>query len=187
MLKFKKTISIIILTGLLISYFSYSAAPTAYATDGGGGYAAAAAGWAKFAKYVLKEFILDLASRLIARSQLSSGLKGISQQIVQSGRTGRSPAFIQNWRNFITDAEYRGEDVFRSILANTANCPHIRNDILSLFGVKATTPITQNIRVGNLDSYQVRGKCSLPAGWSIQNYNRDFAGNGGWDAFVRFV
>ncbi|MBI2064940.1 MAG: hypothetical protein HYT62_02715 [Candidatus Yanofskybacteria bacterium] len=187
MLKFKKTISILIIFGLLISYFSYSSAPVAYATDGGGGYAAAAAGWAHFAKYVLKEFILDLAARLVARLQLTGALNGIAQQVIQSGRTGRAPAFIQNWRNFITDAEYRGEDVFRSILANTQNCPNIKKDLLSLFGASGNTQITQNIRVGNLDSYQVRGKCTLPAGWSIQNYNRDFAGNGGWQALTRLA
>src|SRR3989344_2000476 len=161
------------------------AIPTVDPITGPAAAATAAGVWANFAKYVLKEFILDLAARLVARSQLSSSLKGISEQIINSGRTGRSPAFIQNWRNFITNAEYRGEDVFRSILSNTANCPNIKKDILNLFGVKGTTPITQNIRVGNLDSYQVRGKCTLPAGWSIQNYQRDFAGNGGWDALAR--
>lgn len=184
MLKFKKIISFLVLLGILASSFYLGAAP-AQAMDGGGGWAAAAAGWAKFAKYVLKEFVLDLLARVAARLQLNGALSGIANQVIQSGRTGRTPAFIQNWRKLMTEGEYRGEDVFRAVLANTAQCPYFRNEMVGLFGVRNVPPLVQNTKVGNYDPYTLRARCTMPRAWSIQSYRQSFSGNGGWDALVR--
>lgn len=186
--KYKKIIATLVILAFLVSYFSYLNVPSAQATDGGGGWASAAAGWASYARYMLKEFVIDLAARFIANSQLKGSLKGIAGQVLQSGRTGRTPSFIQNWRNLITDGQYRGEDVFKTILSNTTQCPYFRKELRDTFGVKTTLPLpknTNNLRVNNLDPFTTRGNCTMPQAWSIQNYQRDFSGNGGWDALAR--
>ena len=66
----------------------------------------------------VKEYVLDGIARIIARQLLSVATSGLIKKIQGGGRDG-GPAFVQNCRNFQTDAQYRGENVFRSVLAGT--------------------------------------------------------------------
>src|SRR3989344_5852065 len=70
-----------------------------------------------------KDSIEDVIVRCAA-TQIYGALNTAVATIVRSsGRLG-GPAFVRNWRNFQTDAEYRGENIFRSILSGTTLCPH---------------------------------------------------------------
>src|SRR3989344_1613561 len=172
----KKSASICLLLSTLFLSFSQllipaaQAIPTVDPVAGPATIATAAATWTQVFLTQLKEFGLDLVARLVARRMLSQYLDGIVNQINKSGRTGRQPGFVLNWRNFLTDGQYRGEDVFRAVLSNTELCPYFKNPIRTAFSVVNNKPVTQNTRVNNLDPFTKRGRCTLPKGWTIEDY-----------------
>lgn len=132
-----------------------------------------------------KETVKDAALRCAAREILKFMNDRILSVIRESGRSG-GPAFVRNWRNYQADAQYRGEDIFRSILSTTNLCNHIGDQLRTIYNAPAGgTTVGQSTRVNNLDPYQLRANCSLPDGFSISNFEKDFADNGGWEAFLR--
>lgn len=135
-----------------------------------------------------KETRNDILARCVGREIFNKMSKGIVDNARTAGRNG-GPAFVRNWRNFQTDAQYRGENVFRAVLSNTKLCNDIDKNIKKLFGVTSKTSLPANVqtRAGNFDSYQLRANCTLPSNFSIANYQKDFAGNGGWQAFSRLL
>lgn len=164
---------------IIISLLS-APTPIVMASDFGGS-------WAQAKAYITKEFILDTAARKIARSLLNNLVSGLIDKIQTGGRDG-GPAFVQNWRNFQTDAQYRGENVFRSILASTTVCNYLEKDIKGLFNANQKISATgQNLRVDNFDPFTLRANCTLPSGFSMTNYQQDFSGNGGWDTFNQLL
>ncbi len=181
--KLKKITLLFIIFGLFVSIFSFYNIRSALALDGG-------AGWTYNTMWGTKEFGLDTAARFLARGLLSSTINTMIKKIQTGGRAGRDPSFIQDWRRFLTRAQYRGEDVFRQILGNTELCDYLRGDLRTIFRAN-TNPLTEEqsstIRIGNLDSFRRRGKCTMPPGWRIDNFQRDFSGNGGWDALLRLA
>lgn len=134
-----------------------------------------------------KESIGDVLTRCAAREILSKMSRDITNVARTGGRNG-GPSFVRDWRNFQTDAQYRGERVFRAVLSNTKLCDHFDQDIKGLFGVKKKTPLRdQNTRIGDFDSFQLRAGCTLPSGFKIDEYKKDFGGNGGWEAWSRLL
>ncbi|MDP4001624.1 MAG: hypothetical protein Q8P69_01090 [bacterium] len=135
-----------------------------------------------------KELRGDILSRCTAREIFNAMSKGIIDNARTAGRDG-GVAFVRNWRNFQTDAQYRGENIFRAVLSNTKLCNYIDNNIKSFFGVsgKTSLPANTQTRTGNLDPYQLRANCTMPSNFNIVNYQKDFAGNGGWDAWSRML
>ena len=136
-----------------------------------------------------KEYIMDVLARCLARQILDGSIGGMLNIVRTQGRDG-GKSFVQNWRNFQTSAQYRGESVFRGILANTKVCDFLRKDVDKVFRVKATDKISlqgQNIRIGDLDPFTVRGMCTLPSDFSLEAYANDFSGNGGWGTFLRML
>lgn len=139
--------------------------------------------------YLLKEFGLDGTGRVIAQVAFNVMTDQIISKAQKGGRNGGA-AFIQNWRNYQTEAQYRGEDVFRAIAANTKFCGYLDKDIKSTFRISDKFKISlsgQNIRTGDLDPYTLRARCTLPANFDIAKYQKDFGGNGGWAAFIRML
>lgn len=135
----------------------------------------------------VKEYILDVIARTIARNLLNNAIAGIINTIQTSGRDG-GPAFVQNWRNFQTDAQYRGENVFRSILASTPLCNYVSTGIKKVFGANQVVPLAgQNLRVNNFDPFPLRAACTMPSNFNLTDYQQDFAGNGGWNAWSRML
>lgn len=130
-----------------------------------------------------KERTYDMIARCVAREVLNNTTARMIGAIRTSGRNG-GPAFVRNWRNFKLDAQHRGENIFRSILGSTQLCPYISGNIKSLFNAQASSSFIKT-RVNNLDPYTLRARCTMPIGWNIQNYQADFAGNGGWSALTR--
>lgn len=175
----KKWVLGVIMLAILTSNFINI--PGASATDGGGAYFHAGL-------YLNKEYILDTLSRATARALYQIVISRITEKIKGGGPDG-GPAFVQNWRNFQTNAQYRGEDVFRTILAHTNVCNYLSNDLKKAFRVAEIFKIVelkeQNIRTGDMDPFTLRSKCNLPEGFNLIKYGSDFAGNGGWEAFSR--
>ena len=135
-----------------------------------------------------KEGVLDVVARCAARQLFDRSITGMLNIVRTAGRDG-SAAYVKDWRNFLTSAEYRGEDVFRAILSNTKLCDYIDKDIKGIFGVtkKISLPANFQARTGNFDPYQLRANCTLPSSFSITNYKKDFAANGGWEAWNRLL
>lgn len=143
--------------------------------------------WAQATAFITKEYGLDLLARAIARPLLNSLVSGLITKIQRGGRDG-GPAFVQNWRNFQTDAQYRGENVFRSILASTPLCDYVSTSIKGVFGANQKVPSAgQNLRVNNFDPFALRASCTMPSNFNLQNYQNDFSGNGGWNAWSRML
>ena len=130
----------------------------------------------------------DTIGRCMARGMMNQMTARMIGAVRTSGRTGE-PAFVRDWRRFKLNAQYRGENLFRAMLGSTELCPYFSGDIKTLF--KANNQPNVNTRtmtrVGNLDPFNRRAKCTMPRGWSLQNYQTDFAGNGGWGALNRLA
>lgn len=140
-------------------------------------------------KQTTKERNLDLIARCVARTFLDKEIAGILNIAKKYGPDG-GPLHIRNWRNFQTNAQYRGEAVFRAILTNTQLCDYFNQDLKKLYGVSMGDKVSlkgQNTRIGDLDPFTLQAKCTLPVGFDIKKYQEDFAKNGGWAAFERLL
>lgn len=133
-----------------------------------------------------KEYTQDVETRCAAIEILNYLNININGLVRTSGRNG-GPAFVRNWRNFQTDSQYRGEGIFRAVLSNTKLCNYFNKDIKDLFGATKKTSLSQNTRTGNLDPYALRANCTMPSNFNLANYQNDFAGNGGWNAWSRML
>jgi hypothetical protein len=136
-----------------------------------------------------KEQVKDLIARCFARFMLDSEVLGILNITREQGRDGGT-TFVRNWRNFITNSEYRGEGIFRTILANTQLCDYLETDLWGTFGVTKRDRIplpAQNIRVRNLDPFRLRQQCTMPDNFSLIELQRDFRKGGGWAAVAQMT
>lgn len=127
--------------------------------------------------------------RTLARRMITMLSNSLINKIRGSGRDG-GPAFVRNWRNFITNAQYRGEDVFKVVLASTPVCNYLDKNIKDAFRIDGNQKIPlrgNNIRVGDLDPFNLRAACTLPSNFDMAAYRNDFAGNGGWEAWSRLM
>ncbi|MBI2063827.1 MAG: hypothetical protein HYT65_02445 [Candidatus Yanofskybacteria bacterium] len=143
--------------------------------------------------YVLKEFGLDLVARVIARTFLSTMTNAMSKFIGENGRDGL-PNFVQDWRYFLEDAQYRGEDITRAIIGDAIDissgtvCQYLRGSLGSAFGagkVPGFSPF--NNRVDSLQYYKLRNRCTLPANFNVGLFRNDFSAGGGWAAWDKLI
>jgi len=131
----------------------------------------------------------DVIARCIARQILDNITNNTATIIKTRGRDGGS-AFVTNWTKFLTQAQYRGENIFRAELSTAQLCGYLNDGIKKSFGVdpkKKTSLAGQNTRTDSAQPFSLAAKCTMPAGWTPQKYQQDFAGNGGWDAFSRML
>jgi len=138
--------------------------------------------------YFKKEFILDVIARQVARALFNVAVNRLLEKI-QTGING-APALVQNWRNFQTLAQARGEDVFRVIVANSQLCGYVRSSINDAFRVTARYRVPlrgQTIRVRNMDPYTLVARCSMASGFDPRRFEQDFANNGGWGSFIQLL
>lgn len=135
----------------------------------------------------VKEYVLDPIARLIARILYNNTVSGIIGKIQTSGRDG-GPSFVQNWRNFQANGQYRGENVFRQILASTNICNYMDTGLKGVFNVGNKLPLAGlNLRINNLDPFTLRESCTLPRDFDLAKYKQNFTQNGGWDAWSRLM
>ncbi|OGN23178.1 MAG: hypothetical protein A2918_04055 [Candidatus Yanofskybacteria bacterium RIFCSPLOWO2_01_FULL_42_49] len=134
-----------------------------------------------------KEGAQDIIARCSAREILSAMGQNITNVARTGGRDG-GPAWVRNWRNFQLDAQYRGEGIFRGVLASTNLCNYFGSDLKNLFGANQRIDLTKiRTRINDFDSFQVKAGCTLPSGFDIEKYKQDFSGNGGWEAWSRLL
>ncbi len=137
--------------------------------------------------YTEKEVRQTIIARCLAR-QIMIAMNKNALEVMRTGGRDGGATFIRNWNNFQTNAQYRGENIFRAELSTTKLCDYLSDDIKKSYGVdpKKKTPITgQNTRTDSLLPFSLQANCTLPQGFTIDKYNQDFAGNGGWEAFAR--
>ncbi|KKR02607.1 MAG: hypothetical protein UT29_C0001G0087 [Candidatus Yanofskybacteria bacterium GW2011_GWA1_39_13] len=137
-------------------------------------------------RLLAKETSGDIATRCASMEVLNFMNTSINDLARNSGRNGGA-SWIRNWRNFQTDSQYRGEGIFRAMLSNTKLCDYFSGDLKGLFGATTPTAAPRNTRTGNLDPYALRANCTMPSGFNLTNYQNDFSGNGGWNAFSRML
>lgn len=151
--------------------------------------------------FIAKEFTLDLVARALAHGILKTISNNVVQRIATSGRDG-GPAFVQNWRNFSLQAQYRGEDIWRGLLYIAVNgnpntgvspilCSHLRNNqaIQSLQPREVPGLIESglNRRVDSLQDTLVSLQCDPIIEARYETYKQDFVQGGGWDTFARLL
>lgn len=167
---FKKKIIIVLFTilctGIVLT-------PVSYATD-----------WASAARW---------AADVVGKAAAQAVLRNLQNRVlskIRTGGQGGKPLFIQNWTKFILESQYVGENIFRAELSTAKLCDYLATDVKKAFGVdpNTKTPITgQNTRTDSLQTFGLATACTMPAGFNLQKYQQDFAGNGGWDAFSRML
>lgn len=137
--------------------------------------------------YTGKEHVQDLVARCAAREILTALGRNI-MDVVRTGGRDSGPAWVRNWRNFRLGAQYRGENIFKAMLASTNTCEYFGNDVKGLFGANQKAALTRiKTRASNNDSYQVRAGCTLPGDFDFAEYKNDFSGQGGWEAWSRLM
>ncbi len=137
--------------------------------------------------YTGKEGVKDLIARCAAREVLTAMGRNITNVARTGGRDG-GPAWIRNWRNFRLESQYRGEGIFKAMLASTNTCEYFANDLKGLFGANRKISLTKiKTRTYDVDSYETRAGCTLPTDFDYNDYKRDFSGNGGWEAWSRLL
>ncbi|MDP3696662.1 MAG: hypothetical protein Q8R55_01365 [Candidatus Taylorbacteria bacterium] len=134
-----------------------------------------------------KQHVLDLIARCSARAILNDMTGRMIGAVRTSGRNG-GPAFVRDWRKFLAFGQYRGENIFRSMLQATTLCPHYSNQLKSTYKALYQPSLGQtSTRFGNLDPYSVRARCTMPSGWTLANYQLNFVANGGWGALTQLA
>ncbi len=138
-------------------------------------------------QYITKEYVTDVIARCAARVILNA-IVGNTYNIMRTNGRDGGVTFVRNWANLQTAAQYRGENIFRAELSTAKLCGYLANDIKKAFGVdpKKQTPLgsKQNTRTDSLQTFGLAVNCTMPADFTTQKYQQDFAGNGGWDTWA---
>ena len=136
-----------------------------------------------------KDYRDAVVARCLARLQLDNISNNITNIIQTRGRDG-GPTFVTNWRTFLTQSQYRGENVFRAMLSTANLCPYFANDLKKSYGLKPTDKISLpgvNTRTGSTQTFSTKINCTLPKDFTLEKYQKDFAGNGGWARYAQLA
>ncbi len=133
----------------------------------------------------------NVIASCVARVVLNKITNNMIGAVRTSGKNG-GPSFVRDWRNYLTGAQYRGENIFRSMLSTTNLCSYMSREIKTLFNANnRQSLISQNaiaqVRIDALEPFAQRNNCTMPQNFSLQSYVRDFSGNGGWEALARIT
>jgi hypothetical protein len=149
--------------------------------------------------YFLKEFIIKPLVRKLANAlenKLVNSINGLVSGLIQ-----KTPSFIQNWRNYILDSQARGNDIFRSVLADARLCPYFKTNLQKAFGadkyigalsggsvkIGGITVYQNKTSIPGLPAFQNIANCTMPANFNINTFRNDFARGGGWDAWNKLI
>ena len=114
---------------------------------------------------------------------------------------GTLNVFVDNWRNFALEGQYRGEDLWRGLLYVAANgtdsgippllCDHIRNSeaFKSLYPIEVPGLIESGLKrkVDSLEEYLVKAKCDSFVNENYETFLNDFDAGGGWDMWFKLI
>ena len=157
-----------------------------------------------------KEIEDDPAVREIAGINLNNMSNYIINVLEAMGRkddindAGTLNVFVNNWRNFALEGQYRGENLWRGLLSIAADgepdldippllCGYIRSSeaFRSLLPTKVTgTSILESglkRSVSSLDDYLVAINCDSSVNENFNTFMGDFYAGGGWEMFERLL
>lgn len=175
----KKLITLLTIATLLGGVFAYSISETR----------AASAIFYFTKEFVIKPLVRKLANAL--ENKLVNKMNGLVSGVAQG-----VPSFILNWRNYTLDSAGRGNDVFRSVLADSHLCPYFDKNLKFAFGADKFIGAISNATVKNsagqvvyqnkthppgLPSFQQLSGCSLPSNFNVGGFQNNFSG--GWDTW----
>lgn len=152
--------------------------------------------------YISKEFGLDLIARIISRKLLSDLSNGMIEKINNLGseRPGETkPAFVQNWKTYLGEAQTVGENQFRAQLTYTIQkeilCSDLKGPLAKAFQVGnnnapyidiGTQSKYAQLKQNTLVPYQTKVRCTVPDKTRAE-FKKDFAKGGGWDTWNRML
>jgi len=126
----------------------------------------------------LKEYVGDS----LVWAVTSSILNNLAIQTVNWVRTGAKPAFVQNWRGFLTGAMQEGLLRFNSYFGATAlplTIPRYRPGLNRLLTADITNPLIANFNQRFTNTFSSHG---VNPGM-IDAFPQDFEAGGGWRTF----
>ena len=149
----------------------------------------------------------DSQARCLAAINLNNMSDFIIQTLKAMGRKGdinddgTLNVFVDNWRNFALEGQYRGEDLWRGLLYVAANgtdsgippllCDHIRNSeaFKSLYPIEVPGLIESGLKrkVDSLEEYLVKAKCDSFVNENYETFLNDFDAGGGWDMWFKLI
>jgi len=140
--------------------------------------------------YFLKEFIIKPLVRKLANAlenKLVNSINGLVSGLIQ-----KTPSFIQNWRNYTLDSQARGNDIFRSVLADARLCPYFKTNLQTAFGADKyigflSSANINKTSISGLPSFRDLTNCTLPANLNIDTFKTDFVKGGGWDTWNKLI
>lgn len=141
------------------------------------------------AQNIAKEIVYDVVTRCTAFGMLQQIENSILEKARKGGRDGDA-TWVRDWRNFQLEAQYRGEGIFRGMLAsNQQLCNYFGGNIKNLFGAnqKVSSLTKIKTRTNSFDSFDLQTGCTLPKNFDFNAYKKDFSGNGGWEAWSRLL
>jgi len=143
---------------------------------------------------------VDTVMKIVAQSAFKVTSTRILNKIRSAGIDG-GPAFVQNWRNFQLESQYRGEDIWRGLLYIAAKgegntppllCKHIRES--QAFNSLRPTRVNNliqglgpNRRINDFQEYLVATRCDPVVNEKFDTFMQDFSAGGGWDTFERLL
>ncbi|MBI2674371.1 MAG: hypothetical protein HYX22_01370 [Candidatus Yanofskybacteria bacterium] len=137
--------------------------------------------------FAAMKFGLDTAAKAAAQGAFRAAANRILNKI-QTGGIGGGALFVQDWREFQLNSQYRGEEVFRGVLKSTKLCNYFENDLKNIFGANQAVNVSRILtRTNGFDSFQAKTGCTLPNTFDFNAYKQDFSGNGGWEAWSRLL
>jgi len=135
-----------------------------------------------------KECWGDIYEKFLAATYLNEVGDTMVEKMQAAAEEGSTDVFVKDWRNFTADAQYRGEDIFRGMLYDSLNseqgiCPEYKDILTELFNPTEIEGLDNvNTRVGDISSFQLSTKCSIPD--NADEFEEDFS-NGGWSTFLQ--
>ncbi len=139
--------------------------------------------------YFIDNFIIRPILKKIVDSLENKALNAMNDIITDKLNGGRLPHFITDWRDKLLKSIGRGNDVFRTILADTQLCPYFNNNLKKIFGadrlVGVATPPFTAVPPGT-ETFQFAQRCLLDPSININNFANDFT-QGGWEAWVQLL
>lgn len=115
-----------------------------------------------------KEVIADIAARGIMRAVMTAMSDLITTTILQGDKTqsaaGR-PAFVDNWRTYLGEGSFRGENIFRYQFGQASTCGYFRDSLATIFGASTENdtilPIDTKSAIARLHPYELTARCTL--------------------------
>lgn len=141
----------------------------------------------------------DRCQRRIANKRLFDASKYIVNLIKSLGRktepTNLNSVYVQNWRGFLSQGQYRGEDVTRGLIANAtlgANptiCSYLRNSLNTVFNVKGLSAgfDSSKYRLNSTQYYNLHNQCTLPSSFNLNQFKDNFDLGGGWNTWDELI